>query len=198
MDFEQGRITRIHDLSMNFGNLKSRLKDLNQKYPSGVIIPLHRNDLGNPGLKRIRRSRPFNTRSRTGSPTHSRAGRRFRRVPSAPATVFQALVAVVWASPPSPAAALRSITESNRQRCNVTGKSTTPRLSTEVFDIGIEDNRFILYAPLRRAAFVGNAEMLAAEFREIFPGRLLESSIQSCSGVYFLLIRVVRATISGT
>ena len=53
MDFEQGRITRIHDLSMNFENLRSRLKDLNQKYPSGVIIPLHRNDLGNPGLKGI-------------------------------------------------------------------------------------------------------------------------------------------------
>jgi glucosyl-3-phosphoglycerate synthase len=53
MDFEQGRITRIHDLRMNFDTLRSRLKDLNQKYPSGVIIPLHRNDLENPGLKGI-------------------------------------------------------------------------------------------------------------------------------------------------
>lgn len=38
---------------MNLDNLKSRLKELNQKYPSGVIIPLHRNDLGSPGLKSI-------------------------------------------------------------------------------------------------------------------------------------------------
>jgi glucosyl-3-phosphoglycerate synthase len=53
MDLEQGRITRIHDLSMEFDNLKSRLKELSQKYPSGVIIPLHRNDLENPGLKNI-------------------------------------------------------------------------------------------------------------------------------------------------
>ena len=53
MDLEQGRITRIHDLSMNFDNLKSRLKELNQKYPSGVIIPLHRNDLGSLGIKNI-------------------------------------------------------------------------------------------------------------------------------------------------
>ena len=53
MDFDQGRITNIHDLCMNFDTLKSRLKDLNQKYPSGVIIPLHRKDLGNPGLQNI-------------------------------------------------------------------------------------------------------------------------------------------------
>jgi glucosyl-3-phosphoglycerate synthase len=53
MDFDQGRITNIHDLGMNFDTLKSRLKDLNQKYPPGVIIPLHVKDIGNPGLKNI-------------------------------------------------------------------------------------------------------------------------------------------------
>ena len=53
MDFDQGRITRIHDLSMNFNNLKSRLHELKEKYPSGVIIPLHEKDLGNPGLQKI-------------------------------------------------------------------------------------------------------------------------------------------------
>jgi glucosyl-3-phosphoglycerate synthase len=53
MDFDQGRITNIHDLCMNFDTLKSRLKDLNQKHPCGVIIPLHRKDLGNPGLQNI-------------------------------------------------------------------------------------------------------------------------------------------------
>ncbi len=53
MDFEQGRITRIHDLSINFNNLKSRLRQLKEKHPSGVIIPLHEKDLGNPGLQKI-------------------------------------------------------------------------------------------------------------------------------------------------
>ena len=53
MDFDQGRITNIHDLCMNFDILKSRLRDLNQKYPAGVIIPLHSKDLGSPGLLSI-------------------------------------------------------------------------------------------------------------------------------------------------
>ena len=53
MDFDQGRITDIHDLCIDYDTLKSRLKDLNQKYPCGVIIPLHKKDLGNPGLQNI-------------------------------------------------------------------------------------------------------------------------------------------------
>ncbi len=53
MDLEQGRITRIHDFSINFDTLHSRMCDISKKYPSGVIIPLHRNDLGSPGLKSI-------------------------------------------------------------------------------------------------------------------------------------------------
>jgi glucosyl-3-phosphoglycerate synthase len=53
MDLEQGRITRIHDFNMNFNSLKSRLRELNQKYPTGVIIPLHEKDLDNPGLLKI-------------------------------------------------------------------------------------------------------------------------------------------------
>ncbi len=53
MDLEQGRITRIHDFNMNFNSLKSRLRELNQKYPTGVIIPLHEKDLDNLGLLKI-------------------------------------------------------------------------------------------------------------------------------------------------
>jgi glucosyl-3-phosphoglycerate synthase len=53
MDFDQGQITRIHDFCMNFEQLKSRLGNLKEKYPSGVIIPVHEKDLENPGLQRI-------------------------------------------------------------------------------------------------------------------------------------------------
>ena len=53
MDLEQGRITRIHDFSININTLRSRMNELSKKYPSGVIIPLHRNDLEGPGLKNI-------------------------------------------------------------------------------------------------------------------------------------------------
>jgi len=53
VDLEQGRITRIHDFSINFDTLKSRMSELSNKHPSGVIIPLHKNDLESPGLKNI-------------------------------------------------------------------------------------------------------------------------------------------------
>jgi glucosyl-3-phosphoglycerate synthase len=53
MDFEQGRITRIHDFNMNFKTLKSRLQELREKYPTGVIIPIHEKDLESPGLQKI-------------------------------------------------------------------------------------------------------------------------------------------------
>lgn len=53
MDFDQGRITRIHDFCMDFDSMESRLRSLSQKYPSGVIIPALENDLNNPMLPKI-------------------------------------------------------------------------------------------------------------------------------------------------
>ena len=53
MDIEQGRISRIHDFSINFNNLKSRMREISKKYPSGVIIPIIGNDLENPALCKI-------------------------------------------------------------------------------------------------------------------------------------------------
>ncbi len=37
----------------------------------------------------------------------------------------------------------------------------TPAISAEIFIIPLEDSRFIIYAPLRRAAFIGNARVAA-------------------------------------
>jgi len=53
VDFDQGRITRIHDFCMDFDSMESRLRSLSQKYPSGVIIPALENDLNNPMLPKI-------------------------------------------------------------------------------------------------------------------------------------------------
>lgn len=53
MDLDQGKITRIHDYCMSFDDLKTHMGTLKTKYPTGVIVPLHENDLGNPGLKNI-------------------------------------------------------------------------------------------------------------------------------------------------
>jgi len=53
MDFAQGKITTIHDFEMDFENLRSRLSELNTKYPAGVIIPIHENDLENPQVQGI-------------------------------------------------------------------------------------------------------------------------------------------------
>ncbi len=53
MDIEQGRITRIHDFSMTFNYMKSRMKALSEKYPSGVVIPVMGQDLTSPAMKKI-------------------------------------------------------------------------------------------------------------------------------------------------
>lgn len=53
MDFDQEHITRIHDFSMNFDFMKSRLKSLSEKYPSGVIIPVLEEDADKPAFQKI-------------------------------------------------------------------------------------------------------------------------------------------------
>ena len=45
MDFDQRGFAKIHDFSMNFEAMNSRLRDLSEKYPSGVIIPIIEADL---------------------------------------------------------------------------------------------------------------------------------------------------------
>jgi uncharacterized protein len=41
--------------------------------------------------------------------------------------------------------------------CSAGGCSCGPRLTAEIFTIPLEDNRHLVYAPLRRAAFVANS-----------------------------------------
>ncbi|MGF3522976.1 MAG: glucosyl-3-phosphoglycerate synthase, partial [Candidatus Bathyarchaeia archaeon] len=53
IDLEQGKITRIHDFCMNFEQLKARMLALKDKYPTGVIIPLHEKDLKSQVLHKI-------------------------------------------------------------------------------------------------------------------------------------------------
>jgi glucosyl-3-phosphoglycerate synthase len=53
MDFAQEQITRIHDFKMNFDYMTFRLQTLNDKYPSGVIIPVIDKDVNNPAFERI-------------------------------------------------------------------------------------------------------------------------------------------------
>jgi len=45
MDFDQRGFAKIHDFSMNFDTMNNRLRDLSEKYPSGVIIPIIEADL---------------------------------------------------------------------------------------------------------------------------------------------------------
>ena len=53
MDFNQGKITCIHDFNIDFNNMRSRLIELKSKYPTGVIIPLHEKDLNDPKIQGI-------------------------------------------------------------------------------------------------------------------------------------------------
>ncbi len=53
MDFNQGKITTLHDFTMDFNQMKTRLNELKSKYPAGIIIPLHEKDLNDPNIKGI-------------------------------------------------------------------------------------------------------------------------------------------------
>jgi uncharacterized protein len=51
---------------------------------------------------------------------------------------------------------------SQEQKSNLSGsaKPSTPTLSAEVFSIPLQDSKFIVYAPVRRSAFVANARVV--------------------------------------
>ncbi len=53
MDFDQGKITRIHDLNTNFCQMEERLESLKEKYPAGVIIPVLGDAFNKPNFKTI-------------------------------------------------------------------------------------------------------------------------------------------------
>ncbi len=53
MDFDQKKITKIHDFYMDFDYMSDRLRSLGKDYPSGLIIPIIESDLASPVLARI-------------------------------------------------------------------------------------------------------------------------------------------------
>lgn len=53
VDFDQRGFAKIHDFSMEFETLRTRLRSLTQDYPSGVIIPIIESDLKNQVLTGI-------------------------------------------------------------------------------------------------------------------------------------------------
>jgi hypothetical protein len=54
LDFNQRKIAKIHDFSMDFDLMSTRLQNLKEKYPSGLIIPIIGNDLKNPEFAKIK------------------------------------------------------------------------------------------------------------------------------------------------
>lgn len=53
MDFEQRGIAKIHDFNMDFNTMSTRLRNLAQDYPSGLIVPIIESDLKSPMLSRM-------------------------------------------------------------------------------------------------------------------------------------------------
>jgi glucosyl-3-phosphoglycerate synthase len=53
LDFNQSKIAKIHDFSMDFDLMSTRLQNLKEKHPSGLIMPIKGNDLKNPEFAKI-------------------------------------------------------------------------------------------------------------------------------------------------
>lgn len=52
-DFNQSKIAKIHDFSMDFDLMSTRLQSLKQEHPSGLIIPIIGSHLKNPEFAKI-------------------------------------------------------------------------------------------------------------------------------------------------
>ena len=48
MDFDQKKISKIHDFCMDFDFMSDRLRSLNKMYPTGLIVPVKGDDLRSP------------------------------------------------------------------------------------------------------------------------------------------------------
>lgn len=53
MDNNQAKIAKIHDFNLSFDYMSSRLLELKEKYPSGLIIPILGSDIINPALAKM-------------------------------------------------------------------------------------------------------------------------------------------------
>jgi len=53
MDFEQKKITRIHNFCMDFDRMASRLNSLSAEHPAGLIIPIKGSDIESSALRHI-------------------------------------------------------------------------------------------------------------------------------------------------
>jgi glucosyl-3-phosphoglycerate synthase len=53
LDFDQKKFAKIHDFSMDFDFMSSRLRSLQEKFPSGLIIPVIGRDIKSPALAKI-------------------------------------------------------------------------------------------------------------------------------------------------
>ncbi len=53
MDFNQSKIAKIHDFSMDFGIMSERLQSLKEEHPAGLIIPIIGSHLKNPEFTKI-------------------------------------------------------------------------------------------------------------------------------------------------
>lgn len=53
VDFDQKKFAKIHDFCMDFDFMSARLGSLEEKYPSGLIIPIVERDLKSPVLSKI-------------------------------------------------------------------------------------------------------------------------------------------------
>jgi glucosyl-3-phosphoglycerate synthase len=53
LDFDQKKVAKIHDFCMDFESMSARLRSLNAKYPSGLIIPIIESDLKSPALTKM-------------------------------------------------------------------------------------------------------------------------------------------------
>lgn len=53
MDSNQRKIASIHDFNLDFEYMSSRLMELKEKYPSGLIIPILGSDINSPAVPKI-------------------------------------------------------------------------------------------------------------------------------------------------
>jgi len=150
MDLEQGTISRIHDLCMDFDILKSRLGSLSKKYPSGVIIPIIGKDLENPVLEGIVKGlndcdylrKVFIALSSTNGEDYEKAMKLARD--------FETPCEVVWCNGPKVNIVLEDLRKKGLDVTGLKGKGkdlwmTLGIASLELYAVAIHDSDIVSY-----------------------------------------------------
>jgi len=150
MDFDQRKISNIHDFNLDFDIMCDRLRTLKEKFPLGLIIPILGNDIRSPTLAKMVQEinqcdylkKVFVAISTKSKPDYEEALRLSR--------LFQIPCDVVWCNKPEVHTVLEELRTKGLDVTQLSGKGkdlwiTIGIASLELFAFAVHDSDIVSY-----------------------------------------------------